>query len=191
VYKERELDEEKQKEVIAEFNFSKGVMVAVISGILSACFAFGLQAGKPIAEQALLHGTRDLFQNNAVLVWILWGGFLTNFIWTAALNIKNKSYTDYTNDDTPKRKNIFWAATGGVTWYFQFFFYGMGVTFLGERFDFASWSLHMAFIILFSSLWGIYFKEWKGVSKKTTWTLTAGLVTIVISTMMIGLSNLF
>jgi len=189
IYKERELDEASKKEAIAEFNLSKGLTVSIISGILSACFAFGLQAGKPIAEQALAAGAKDIFQNNAVLVWILWGGFLTNFIWTIGLNIKNKSYTDYTNDATPKTKNIFWATVGGITWYFQFFFYGMGVTFLGKEYEFASWTIHMAFIILFSTLWGIYFQEWKGVSKKTQWTLTIGLLTLVASTVIIGLGN--
>ena len=191
VYKEEELDDEQQKAAVEEFNLSKGLTVAVISGILSACFAFGLQAGKPIAEQALAHGVQNIFQNNAVLIWILWGGFLTNFIWTVWLNFKNKSYTDYTNEDTPKNKNFFWAAVGGVTWYFQFFFYGMGETYLGEDFGFASWTLHMAFIILFSSIWGVYFKEWAGVSKRTNRTLILGLVVIVLSTALVGAGNFY
>lgn len=189
IYKERELDESTQKESVAEFNLSKGLIVAVISGILSACFAFGLQAGQPIAEHAISLGTKEIFQNNAVLVWILWGGFLTNFLWTVGLNIKNKSYSDYTNNETPKVKNYFWATIGGITWYFQFFFYGMGVTFLGKEYEFASWTLHMAFIILFSTLWGIYFKEWNGVSKKTKITLATGLLTLVASTILIGIGN--
>lgn len=189
IYKERELDESAQKESVAEFNLSKGLIVAIISGILSACFAFGLQAGQPIAEHAISLGTKEIFQNNAVLVWILWGGFLTNFLWTVGLNIKNKSYSDYTNNETPKTKNYFWATIGGITWYFQFFFYGMGVTFLGKEYEFASWTLHMAFIILFSTLWGIYFKEWNGVSKKTKITLATGLLTLVASTILIGIGN--
>ena len=65
----------------------------------------------------------------------------------------------------------------------------MGVTFLGKEYEFASWTIHMAFIILFSTLWGIYFNEWKGVSKKTQWTLTIGLLTLVASTVIIGLGN--
>ena len=190
ILKEKDLDSDQQKETVAEFNLPKGLIVAGISGILSACFAFGLQAGKPIADVALEHGVNNIFQNNAVLVWILWGGFLTNFIWTIGLNIKNKSYKDYINKESPRRTNALWAAAGGITWYFQFFFYGMGATFLGEKFDFASWTLHMAFIILFSSFWGIYFGEWKGVSGKTFKTLMAGLITIVFSTVLVGLGNL-
>jgi len=188
--KEKELDAEEQKEAVEEFNLSKGMIIAIISGILSACFAFGLQAGKPIAEEALNFGTKDLFQNNPVIVWVLWGGFLTNFIWTIALSFKNKTFGDFTDkENSNKPKNYLLAIAGGVTWYFQFFFYGMGETFLGEKYKFASWTLHMAFIIIFSSLWGLYFKEWKGVSKKTMQILWLGLTVIIFSTILIGVGN--
>ncbi len=186
--KENDLNEEEKKIAVEEFNLWKGVMVAVVSGILSASFAFGLAAGKPIAEIALEHNTKPIFMNNAVLVWILWGGISTNFIYVLYLNIKNRSYKNYTDQSSPLFKNFFWAALGGLTWYLQFFFYGMGTTYLGEKYDFASWSIHMAFIILFSNLWGLYFNEWKGVHKKTSVTLFLGLAVIIISILMIGLS---
>ena len=188
-FKERDLPKEQQQETVKEFNFSKGMIIAVISGILSASFAYGLTAGKPIAEIALSHGAQDLFQNNAVLVWVLWGGFTTNMVYVLYMMLKNKSYTDLKKKDTPLAKNYIWAAIGGTTWYMQFFFYGMGTTFLGEKFEFASWSLHMASIILFSNLWGMYFKEWKGVSKKTNFTLYIGLAVIIISFIIIGMGG--
>ena len=188
--KENDLNAEEQKETVEEFNLSKGMIIAVVSGILSACFAFGLAAGKPIADEALKLGVKNIFQNNAVLVWILWGGFLTNFIWTIALSFKNKTFGDFTDKEIPnKPKNYLLSIAGGVTWYFQFLFYGMGTTFLGKEYEFASWTLHMAFIIIFSSLWGLYFKEWKGVSKKTMRTLWLGLAVIVFSTILIGVGN--
>tara|TARA_R110002050_G_scaffold286121_1_gene436232 strand:+ start:12917 stop:13957 length:1041 start_codon:yes stop_codon:yes gene_type:complete len=188
--KEKELSTAKKTETITEFNLKKGIGIAIVSGILSACFAFGLQAGKPIAEEALKLGTQNVFQNNVTLVWILWGGFLTNFIWTIALSIRNKTFKDFTNRAiVNKRKNYLLAIAGGITWYFQFFFYGMGATFLGEEYEFASWTIHIAFILLFSTIWGIYFKEWKGVSSKTMRTLWLGLSIIMLSAILIGVSN--
>ena len=187
--KENDLNKEQQQETVKEFNLWKGILVATVSGILSASFAFGLAAGKPIADIALELGTRPLFINNAVLVWILWGGITTNLIYTLYLNFKHRSFKDYTDKQSPLLKNYFWAALGGITWYLQFFFYGMGTTYLGEKYEFASWSIHMAFIILFSNLWGLYFREWKGVHKKTLQTLLFGLTVIVLSILMIGLSN--
>ena len=80
---------------------------------------------------------------------------------------------------------------GGLTWYLQFFFYGMGESLLGDKYSFASWSIHMAFIILFSNLWGMYLKEWNGASKKTMQILNGGLLLIMVAICMIGLANYF
>ena len=187
--KEKDLDKEQQQEAVKEFNLSKGMVIAVISGILSASFAFGLSAGKPIAETALKYGTEHLFQNNAVLVWVLWGGFVSNMFYVVYMLVKNSTFKDFTNKQTPIMKNVIWAAIGGTTWYMQFFFYGMGSTFLGEEYEFASWALHMASIIFFSNIWGMYFKEWKGVSKKTSITLYSGLAIIIISFLVIGMGG--
>ena len=184
--KEAEVPDEEKKKAIAEFSLKKGILVATFSGILSACFAFGLAAGKPIAENTLRYGTDNLWQNNAILPVILIGGFTTNFFWCMYLNSKNKSFSDYTDRTTPLRRNYLWAMLAGTTWYFQFFFYGMGSTFIGESLEFASWTLHMSFIILFSTLWGLYFKEWKGIGAKTKWVLVCGLLLIVLSTGLIG-----
>ncbi|MEE9372837.1 MAG: L-rhamnose/proton symporter RhaT [Saprospiraceae bacterium] len=179
----------KKNEAVEEFDFKKGILVATISGILSACFAFGLEAGAPIADAALKSGTKDLFKNNAILIWILWGGITINGLYSLFLNFKNKSFSDYTDSDAPLTKNYLWAILGGVTWYLQFFFYGMGTTFLGKDFEFASWSIHMAFIILFSNVWGILFNEWKGASSKTKTVLGLGLFVILLSIILIGLAN--
>lgn len=187
--KEKDIDEDKKQETIEDFSFWKGIIVAIVSGILSSGFAFALAAGQPIADIALEKGTPSVFMNNPVLVWILWGGITTNLMYTVFLNIKNRSYKDYTDTSSPLTKNYLWAALGGVTWYLQFFFYGMGTTFLGEKYEFASWSIHMAFIIIFSNLWGLYFKEWQGAHKKTMSTLFLGLTVLILSILMIGLSN--
>ena len=192
--KEKELSEEKKKESVKEFSLVKGLIVATISGILSACFNFGIEAGKPMAEianhtwQLANPGKGNfLFSNNVTYVVLLWGGLTTNFIWCILLNIRNKSYGDYTNQKTPLQGNYLFAALAGTTWFLQFFFYGMGESKLGN--GASSWILHMAFIILVSNIWGIVLKEWKGVSKKTKTTITLGILTIVASVMIVGYGN--
>ena len=189
--KENELDATQQKAIIAEFNLRKGIAVATVSGILSACFAFGLTAGKPIALLAVKGGTNPLFQNNAIYPVLLLGGFTTNFIWCMILNRRNKSFGDYTASNTPLRRNYLWAILAGTTWYFQFFFYGMGDTYLGDEFRFAGWTLHMAFIITFSTIWGLALHEWKGASPATYRVVYAGLALIILSTVLIGMGSQF
>ena len=128
-----------------------------------------------------------LFSNNVTYVVLLWGGLTTNFIWCILLNIRNKSFGDYTNQKTPLKRNYLFAALAGTTWFLQFFFYGMGESKMGN--GASSWILHMAFIILVSNMWGMILKEWKGVSRKTKTTITIGILTIVASVIIVGYGN--
>ena len=187
--KEKELTEEQKKATIQEFSFVKGVWVAIFAGVMSACFAFGIAAGKPIAQLAVARGVPPLWQNSPVFIVILLGGFTTNFIWCVFLNVKNKTTKDYLNSGNASLLiNYIFSAFAGITWYFQFMFYGMGTTQMG-KYDFSSWSIHMAFIIVFSNIWGLIFHEWKGASSRTLRIIFSGILVLIISTIVIGLGN--
>ena len=177
-----------------EFQISKGLIVAVISGVLSACFSFGIEAGSSMSNVAneiwVAQNSNQgefLFRNNVVYIVILWGGLTTNLIWCMYLNFSNKSFGDYTNSKTHLLKNYIFSAIAGTTWFLQFFFYGMGESKLGN--GPSSWILHMAFIILVANSWGLVLKEWKGVSKKTLTTIIAGILIIVLSVLIVGYGN--
>jgi L-rhamnose-H+ transport protein len=226
IYKERAMSPEQKKATIEEFDLKKGLAVATLSGVMSACFAYGLAAGAPIKALTLKHGTPILWQGLPVLVVVLIGGFTTNFLWCLALNIRNKTgYQYFTSDssrysvvidetivetviDAPSREvvehipstkkddpkpvpmlsNYFFCALAGTTWYFQFFFYTMGETQMG-KYGFSSWTLHMASIIIFSTLWGLGLKEWKGAGAPAIRSLTLALILLVGSTVIVGYGN--
>jgi len=195
VLKEKELNKEKAiQDSSTEYKFGLGLSVAIVAGILSACFNFGIEAGKPMANVAnevwKMHNIGKgefLFQNNVTYIVLLWGGLTTNFLWCLLLNIKNKTYRDYTDKRTPLKINYLLCALAGTTWYLQFFFYGMGESKMGN--GASSWILHMAFIILIANLWGVLLKEWKGVSKKTYATIISGIVLIILSVLIVGFSK--
>lgn len=194
VLKEKELTREQQELSVAEFSLVKGLIIAVVSGILSSFFNFGIEAGKPMAEAAneswkALHPGQGefLYQNNVSYIIILWGGLTTNFIWTTILSVKNKSYKNFTDTKTPITKNIIFSALAGTTWFLQFFFYGMGESKLGN--GASSWILHMSTIILTANIWGIVRKEWTGVSSKTKWTIATGIAVIMLSVVLVGIGN--
>jgi len=235
ISKERVMSPEQQKAAIKEFNLRKGIGVAILSGVMSACFAYGLAAGDPIKTLTLQHGTPILWQGLPVLVVVLIGGFTTNFIWCLILLFRNKTGHQFftsqpdaqlahdertleTAIDAPSREvveqmsshavrvleappiqkastervpmfsNYLLCALAGTTWYFQFFFYTMGETQMG-RYKFSSWTLHMASIIIFSSLWGIGFKEWRGAGRRAGQLLTLALFLLVASTVIVGYGN--
>jgi L-rhamnose-H+ transport protein len=226
--KEKEVTpEEKAEAGEADFSFGKGLAVAIFAGIMSSFFAFGLKAGAPIgalAKAELLANHRiDLWQNLPVLIVVLWGGFLTNFIWSAILILKNGSIKQFTGEpgNNPMRAshatghtlmdhdprvfapgrplperldprilaaNYLFASLAGIIWYFQFFFYSMGQTKMG-KYDFSSWTLHMASIIIFATLWGLALKEWRGTSRRTRLLVATGLFLLIISTVVVGYGN--
>ena len=88
----------------------------------------------------------------------------------------------------PMLANYVFSALAGATWYFQFFFYTMGETQMG-KYGFASWTLHMASIIIFSTMWGCIFHEWKGSSSKAIRLIVSGIVALILSTIIIGLGT--
>jgi L-rhamnose-H+ transport protein len=208
VGKERELPEQQKKESIKEFSFKKGVWVATVCGIMSACMSYGFAAGKPIANLAAANGAPEIWKNLPVLIVVLSGGFTTNLIWCLALNIRNKTIGDYFKTEhaenplpaqgglpttpasvpVPVLANYILCAVGGTLWYLQFFFYGMGTTKMG-KYDFSSWTLHMASIMIFGTLVGLALSEWKGVSRRTSWTMILGLLVLISSTVIIGRGN--
>lgn len=181
--------------VKTEYKFGLGLFVGIVSGVLSACFNFGIEAGKPMADIAnaawkTLNPTETgnfLFSNNVTYVVVLWGGLTTNFIWCMILNARNKTFGDYTNAKTPLLKNYIFSALAGTTWFLQFFFYGMGESKMGN--GASSWILHMAFIILIANVWGLVLNEWKGVSKATLRTIIIGIATIIVSVLIVGYGN--
>jgi L-rhamnose-H+ transport protein len=186
--KEREMAEEEKRAAIREFNFPKGILVATFSGIMSASMAYGLDAGQPIAELSARHGTPMLWTGLPKLCVVLLGGFTTNALWCLFLNVKNRTGGQYLSAEFPRWRNYGFSALAGTVWYLQFFFYSMGETQMGE-YKFSSWTIHMASIIIFSSLWGIGLKEWQGSSRSTRTILALGLLVLILSTVVIGYGN--
>jgi L-rhamnose-H+ transport protein len=225
ISKEKEMSHAEKRASIKEFDLKKGLLVATFSGVMSACFAYGLAAGDPIKEITVRHGTPSLWQGLPVLVVVLLGGFTTNVIWCVTLNVRNGTGYQYFTSEvrpapSPRRgsglenitdapaeemaeigivngpipskapmlSNYLFSALAGVTWYFQFFFYTMGETQMG-RYKFSSWTLHMASIMIFSTLWGIALKEWKGAGTRTKVLVGLSLLVLVMSTVVVGYGN--
>ena len=195
ISKERELGAAEQNAAIPEFSLKLGLAVATFCGVMSACMAFGLSAGERINELTMQHGTAAVWSGLPVLIIVLAGGFTTNFLWCAILNVRNRSYGEYTK--MPKSapagslmaRNYIFSAIAGFTWYLQFFFYTMGESQMGKKYGFSSWTLHMASIIIFSTLWGIALHEWRGVSVRTKTLVFLTLLVLVSSTAIVGYGN--
>lgn len=188
--KSREMSEEDKKAAVKEFALKKGILIAVFAGIMSACFNFGFEAGKPIENVALAHGTNPLFQKNPTLIFILLGGFMTNLVYCVFLNIRNKTYRDYLSvPGSILLNNIIFTFLAGFLWFLQFHFFGMGSSKLPAGMAVFGWSILMALNIAVSNIWGIILKEWKGTSRKTMIVLVTGIIVLILSTFIVKLGQ--
>ena len=186
--KTKNMSEEERKAAVKEFALKKGILIAILAGVMSACFNFGLTSGRPIQDTALELGANPLFAKNPVIMFVTFGGFMTNLIYCVFLNIKNGTGKDYFSvPGSVFLNNLVFAAIGGTLWYMQFFFMGMGESKLPAAMVAFSWSILMSMNITFSNIWGIILKEWKGAGTKTIVILIIGLIVLVASTFVIKL----
>ena len=186
----RNMTDEEKKAAVKDFALTKGLLVALLAGVMSACFALGLDAGTPIKEAALAGGVESLYAGLPVIFLVTLGGFFTNAVYCIQQNIKNKTGKDYFS----VKKNVFinnllLSALAGGLWYSQFFGLEMGKSFLAESPVLLafSWSILMSLNVTFSNVWGILLKEWKGVSSRTIAILILGLIVLISSIILVAM----
>ena len=178
------MSDEEKRAAIRDFALTKGLVVALLAGVMSACFALGLDAGAPIKAAAAAQGVDPLFAGLPVILLVTTGGFVTNAAYCLYQNVRNHTAGEYLRvSRSTLVNNLLFCALAGGLWYSQFFGLEMGKSFLtGSPILMAfSWSILMSLNVLFSNLWGILLKEWRGSGLRTLATLVAGLVLLLFS----------
>ena len=173
-----------KKAAVKDFALGKGLLVALLAGVMSACFSLGIEAAAPIREAAIAMGTEALYAGLPAILIITVGGFMTNAVYCLFQNVKNKTLKDYFG--VPANvfiNNILFTALAGILWYSQFFGLELGKSFLtpGTVMMAFSWSTLMSLNITFSNVWGIILKEWKGVKPATIGVLVLGMGILIFS----------
>lgn len=179
-----DMTEEEKRAAIKDFALTKGLAVALLAGVMSACFALGLDAGAPIKAAAAAQGVDPLYAGLPVILLVTLGGFLTNAAYCIWQNVRNRTAGEYFGvRGSVLVNNLLFCALAGVLWYSQFFGLEMGKSFLtGSPVILAfSWSILMSLNVIFSNVWGILLKEWKGCDGRTLATLAAGLAILLFS----------
>ncbi len=180
--KARALSDEQKQKAVKDFNFPKGLAIALLCGFMSGCFNVGLEFGRDIHFGEL---TDPMFRTLPATLLVTSGGFVTNLIYCLHQNSKNHTWSDYAKGSV-WGGNLLWCALAGALWYSQFFGLSLGRGFLTESPTLLtlSFCILMALNVTFSNLWGIVLKEWKGCSRATIATLTVGIVVLIISTFL-------
>lgn len=174
----RNMTEEEKRAAVKDFALTKSLLVALLAGVMSACFNLGLDAGRPLR----IDGANPLFATLPATLLVTIGGFCTNAAYCLYQNAKNRTFGDYGKRPLLANNLLFCALTGGL-WYSQFFGFGVGQSFFEEGSVVAAfgWCILMALNVTFSNVWGIILKEWRGVSRRTVCVLLAGLALLIFS----------
>lgn len=181
---------EQRHAAVKDYALTKGLIVALLCGIMSACFALGLNAGNNIKQAALNAGVNPLYAGLPVVALITLGGLLTNAAYCLQQNLKHHTFHDYTHTQLWAH-NIPLCALAGLLWYSQFFGLETAKSLLTNQPTLLafSWSILMALNVTFSNLWGLILKEWKGTSKRTITTLLIGLLTLIASILIVSIAQ--
>ena len=176
--KSASLSEEEKRQAVKDFNFPKGLAIALLAGFMSGCFNVGLTFGASITFPE----TDAMFRGLPATFLVTLGGFCTNAIYCFYQNSKNKTWSDY-GKTSVWGNNLVFCLLAGALWYSQFFGLSLGQGFLADSPDLMTFSfcILMALNVTFSNVWGIILKEWKGCSPKTIAVLLLGLCILIIS----------
>ena len=180
--KSQSLSEEEKRAAVKDFNFTKGIAVALLAGFMSACFNIGLGFGEVLNFG---DATADIYKTLPATFMVTLGGFITNAVYCLYQNAHNKTFADYAKGELWVN-NLLFCALAGVLWYSQFFGLSLGKGFLTDSPSLLtfSWCILMALNVVFSNVWGIILKEWKGCSRKTIVVLLAGIAILIISSFL-------
>lgn len=180
----KNMSEEERKKAIKDFALKKGLLIALLSGVMSACFSLGLSAGIPIKEASIAIGAKELFAQNPVTLLVTVGGFMMNLAYCLYMHKKNKTGSEIKRSSKAVlTNNILFCALAGLLWYSQFFGLGMGQSFFEPDSVMMafSWSILMSLNVVFSNVWGIILKEWSGAGKKAVVFLAMGMAILIFS----------
>ena len=186
--KENEMSEEAKKKAVAEFDFKKGLVMAVVAGIASAGINFGLQGAPELEKAALDAGCSPTWAGMPVLTVVLWGGVFTQVLWVVFQRANaSRGDRDGTGFRTAVLNGVLSVAVG-IIGVMQFVLQKAGEPLMGD-FRYISFAVLMSSAVFFSAILGVFLGEWKGTSARTRLSLSVGVLVLVVGFTVMALGG--
>ena len=166
--------------------FQLGLVIAVLSGVLSALLNVGFANATPVAENAIQAGVATNNSSLAAWVVVLWGAFFMNASYALVLLVKNKSFSTYKG--ALGTKAFRWAVLAGLFWFAALGIYGQGAALMGSIGPVIGWPMLLGLSLIISNIWAYREGEWKNV-KAPFRIMLVGLATIILACIILGYSN--
>jgi L-rhamnose-H+ transport protein len=169
--------------------FRKGLIIAVVGGILAPTLNFGIQYGTVLLSSA---GAASGQKGFPVPIYLAWAVFLS----AAALVqagycffrvIREQQLAAFYTPGTSR--DALQVLAMSSLWITSVFLYGRSVFSLGPLGNSFGWPIFIALIILASNAWGVVLGEWKGASSMAFRRMVAGSAVLIVAAFLIGLGN--
>jgi L-rhamnose-H+ transport protein len=168
-------------------SYRRGILICVISGLLSACGNLGFNFGADITRRAQSLGVPDHLAVNALWTLLTFPLFLCNAGYALHLLRRNGTGTRFSSPGA--RRCILLAISMGVMWMAGFAFYGAGTRKLGDLGPSLGWAILMATMVLVANAHGIATGEWRGAPASARRQLFAGLTLLLVAIGGLGYAN--
>ena len=167
-------------------NITKGILIAVVCGVLSALLNVGFSNAAPIAKTAEDFGV--ITRNSSLVAWVvvLWGAFLMNALYCVYLLFKNNSWNSFNPINSIKAYR--WSVIAGLCWFAALGVYGQGAALLGDIGPVIGWPILLGLSLIISNFWAYRAGEWKN-AKKPFNLLLIGLIVLIFSAIVLGLGS--
>lgn len=189
-FKECEMSAVAKRQAVAEFDFRKGLVAAIVAGVASAGINFGLQGAPELERAALASGTSPTWAGMPVLTVVLWGGLLTQLVWVgwkrwcacANGHVDFKSLSSFrplTSEVRAALRNFILSGLVGILGALQFVLQKAGEPLMGD-FRYISFAVLMSSAVFFSAILGVCLGEWRGTSARTKAFLSVGVAVLAL-----------
>ena len=167
-------------------NIIKGILIAVVCGVLSALLNVGFSNAAHIAKTAEDFGV--ITRNSSLVAWVvvLWGAFLMNALYCVYLLFKNNSWNSFNPVNSFKAYR--WSVIAGLCWFAALGVYGQGAALLGDIGPVIGWPILLGLSLIISNFWAYRAGEWKN-AKKPFNLLLIGLIVLIFSAIVLGLGS--
>ena len=164
-------------------NFKKGIILVVVTGILSSLLNVGFEAAEPIRSQAQLLGASPEGSSLPARAVVVFGGFLMNAGYAVFLLCRNRTWSDLLllSDSAPEGalKAAGWANITGILWFLPLGLAGIVAASLGSMGNAITWPVMLGLSLIFGNLWGYLSGEWKGAKRAFTLMIFSAVVLII------------
>eukprot|EP00730_Choanoeca_flexa_P017364 TRINITY_DN8351_c0_g2_i1.p1 TRINITY_DN8351_c0_g2~~TRINITY_DN8351_c0_g2_i1.p1 ORF type:complete len:355 (+),score=36.76 TRINITY_DN8351_c0_g2_i1:79-1143(+) len=170
-------------------NFRRGLLLCLLSGLLSPCINMAITFGGAIGDEARRIGGSRMFADNATWTLAVGAGCIPNAGYCMYLLCKDRKWHLFRDASLPLGRNAALSALAGVMWFGGNMLYTAGSELVGDMGTVIGWPIFCISLITTSSIYGFARGEWKGSSKQTLAMLAAGMVLLVVAVIVIALGS--